>query len=252
MSRIFLNSISVLQSIKPSSYVFSFGMEEKFLVLLLCLPLGAMLIDYFLSHSIIGYSYRLFVVPGVIIHEIAHAAGCLITGAKITAFNIFEKEGGHIEHSKSKIPLIGQIIISAAPLVIGIAVIYFLAKLVGFKEVNLIGVSLTIDGVKNACLHLASSIDVHNRKNWLVFYLLVSVAATMNPSKQDLKNIGLSLVILAALVFLIIRYTSFRYNFFTFIPPQLIIVIGTIDLLLILILVFSIIIYILSKLMKRR
>jgi hypothetical protein len=230
---------------------YSFGVGEKFLVLLLCLPIGAVLIYFFLSHSIIGYSYRLFVAPGVIVHELAHAIGCLITGAKVTSLNVFEKEGGRVEHTKSKIPLIGQIIISTAPMVAGVAAIYFLAKFVGFRTIDLIGVPLSLEGVKGAVLHLISSIDIHDRKNWLVLYLLVSLAVTMTPSKQDLKNIVLSIILLSIVVYLTLRFTSVRFHLMEYIPPQLIMVIGTIDLVLILVLAFSIIICVLSKLIKK-
>lgn len=226
------------------------GITEKIIVLFVAIPIGAMLIDYLLSHSIIGYGYRIFVAPGVIVHETAHAIGCLLTGAKITAFNIFEKSGGHVEHQKSKIPFIGQIVISLAPLLAGGVAIYFLARLVGFREVNLVGAPLSLEGLKSVVLHLISSIDIHNQRNWILLYLLISVAVTMNPSRQDVKNILISLLIIAAGIFAVIKYTSFRPDIMHFLPSQVLMVVGTVDLLLLLVLAFSIIVFAISKLIK--
>ncbi|MCX6686921.1 MAG: M50 family metallopeptidase, partial [Methanoregula sp.] len=54
--------------------------------------------------------------PGVVLHEIAHVAGCLVTGAEIKKIVLFSETGGSVTYANPKIPLLGTVIISTAPL----------------------------------------------------------------------------------------------------------------------------------------
>ncbi len=45
-----------------------------------------------------GKIYRIFVTPGILVHELSHALACLLMGAKVTDMTIFDKEGGHVTH----------------------------------------------------------------------------------------------------------------------------------------------------------
>ncbi len=60
---------------------------------------------------------------GAAVHETSHAILCILTGAKITEFKIFSKQP-RVSHTKSKIPLIGQLLISLAPIAGGLLFIY--------------------------------------------------------------------------------------------------------------------------------
>ena len=62
-------------------------------------------------------AFRWAMAPGVIIHELSHAAGCLITGARIFKLKLFAPEGGSVSHGKPKLPVIGETIIATMPLV---------------------------------------------------------------------------------------------------------------------------------------
>ena len=54
--------------------------------------------------------------PGVIVHECSHILGCLITGAKVKTVVFFSEKGGSVTYTASKIPYLGDVVISTAPL----------------------------------------------------------------------------------------------------------------------------------------
>ena len=60
--------------------------------------------------------YFLLSAPGVVIHECSHIIGCLITGAKIKKVVLLSKEGGMVSYAQPALPVIGNVIISTAPL----------------------------------------------------------------------------------------------------------------------------------------
>jgi hypothetical protein len=101
-----------LSSFKPSSFNIK---NYEYLSIILALLLLSFLIEFFLVRSFMGRYYRIFVAPGIIVHELSHAFACLITGAEIKRINLFEPSGGSVEHSNSKIPVLGQAIVSFAP-----------------------------------------------------------------------------------------------------------------------------------------
>ena len=53
--------------------------------------------------------------PGVVIHECSHVLGCLLTGAEIQKIVLFSEGGGSVTYARPKIPLLGDVIISTAP-----------------------------------------------------------------------------------------------------------------------------------------
>jgi hypothetical protein len=229
---------------------FNFPHINIFWLLFLSIPFLAMLIDFFLSRSLLGYRYRLFVAPGIIIHEVAHAVACLLTGAKIQAMNMFDKDGGKVEHYKPKIPIIGQILISIAPIIVGVIVIYFLSRLIGFRPIDLSGVSFSHNNFLDLLKKVIISFNTHGVRNGIILYLLFSVSVTMNPSVQDLKNVLLSLTLIGVAIYLVYHYSNLRPNINAFIPDQLTLILSTVITLLILCLIFSIIFFAISKLVK--
>ena len=62
------------------------------------------------------FFYSLLRAPGVIIHELSHVLGCLISGAKVKKVIYFSNEGGSVTYSSPKIPYIGDLVINIAPL----------------------------------------------------------------------------------------------------------------------------------------
>ncbi|OQA04862.1 MAG: hypothetical protein BWY68_00083 [bacterium ADurb.Bin400] len=226
---------------------------ERAAILLASIPVFAVLIDLFLSHSVFGKKYRLFVAPGVIIHEMAHAVLCLLTGARIKHIAFFDKNGGSVEHTPPRIPIIGQLLVSLAPLFVGFASIYFLSRYIGMREVSLANLEWSPRSFEQLLVivqDMVSNIDVRNYINWALIYLMLSIAVTMNPSLQDIRNIAIIIAAAVAGIAGMYRFTEIRPNLDIALPDQAIIVLSTVVILLILSLVLSMIIYALSKLLR--
>lgn len=176
------------------------------IVLFLAVIILAYTCDYFLSQSIFGRSYRYFLAPGVIVHEFAHGFACLFTGAKVTEMALFEKEGGHVKHLKSKIPIFGQLIIALAPLVTGIFIVYFVSIRFDFFDIDLAKYSYSVKGAISASIDFLKNLPHFSLKNWVLFYLLISIAVTMLPSRKDISSALLSIVIVTIGIFLALKY----------------------------------------------
>lgn len=223
-------------------------------LMLFLVMIGAIIILSFLINSIlmssIGGIYRVFVAPGVIVHEFSHAFGCIITGAKISSIQVFKKDGGEVRHSAPAIPIIGQIIISLSPFVAGFLAIYFIAKVVGLKTID-IEPSLSV--LANPLIlfwDMLKSIDFNSFRTWLAFYLILSIAVTMTPSAQDLRNVALSIVGIGAIIYILIRYLGIHIHYEWIIRPELLAIIGSSILILIGALFLSIVIAIIAGLFK--
>lgn len=132
--------------------------------ILLALILGAYALSYMIMHSLARASaksyfvLRLMLLPGIMLHEIAHAVACFITGTPIHTISFWDEQGGHVLHSKPRFPIVTQPIISFAPFPAGIAAL------------------------------LALSNYTQDYTWWvtaIAIFLMVSVAATLAPSKAD-------------------------------------------------------------------
>lgn len=218
----------------------------NFLILFLLLLLLAFFTNYFLMRSFLGYKYRYFVAPGIILHELSHAFACFICGAKITKISFFNKDGGSVEHQKPIIPILGPIIISLAPLVVSIILFYFLAK--GLKLESSLDLSTTFFNFKS----LLKTIDFTRWQNLLIIYLLLSTAVTMTPSWQDLINMLSPLIFLLIIFYLLFHFTAINFSRFEFIFTALAPILNLAIFILLACLLISLIFYILTKLMLKR
>ncbi|AKM82706.1 MAG: hypothetical protein UT28_C0001G0929 [Berkelbacteria bacterium GW2011_GWE1_39_12] len=171
------------------------------LIIFAALILFAYLTNFLLVRSFLGFRWRFFVAPGVIIHELSHAFACVLMFAKVKKISFFDKDGGSVTHEKSKIPIIGPILISLAPLAVGIFLFFFLGRIIHLDG------SLDTSAVVNNLKTIYCQIDFTNWRNILIVYLLLSIAVTMTPSWQDLINMLLPLVILAGSFYLLFRFT---------------------------------------------
>ncbi|MCL5411115.1 MAG: M50 family metallopeptidase [Patescibacteria group bacterium] len=226
------------------------SMPAKFALMLAFILLASFLIDFFLSRSIFGRGYRIFVAPGIIVHEFSHALMCLLTGAKVSKISLFEKEGGKVVHSSPKIPILGQILISLAPIAFGAGAIFLLSKKLGINDVDFAAIHLTKQGLLEFIRSTFSNLDFHKTSTWIIVYLVLSIAVTLTPSFQDLRNVALSIGLIIIGILLVYRFSAFRLDFNLLIPDQIIILLSTVSLLLILGLLLSIILYIISRLFK--
>lgn len=217
-------------------------------VIILFIVLITFLIDFFLVRSFLGFKYRLFVAPGVIVHELSHALLCLLTGAKISKISFFGKEGGNVTHSSAKLPILGSILISLAPLIVGILIIILLSSILGPRaEVFDRNLFFSVNGILHQSFLTLSKFDYSLVRNWFVLYIMLSIIVTMIPSKQDIKNIALVLILISLISYFVITYTSFSFKF-SFLPVEGILVFLSVALVsLILLLFLSIIIWMVSK-----
>jgi hypothetical protein len=114
---------------------------------------------------------RILLFPGVIIHELAHAAACLVTNTKIEQISFWDEAGGSVVHHKPKFSFVTQPFISLAPLPVGIGLLFFLSTLL-------------------------------SPFGWLslpIIFIMVSIAATLAPSKTDFIHAMEGLVFLFGL-----------------------------------------------------
>jgi len=197
-----------------------------------------------------GRGYRLFVAPGVVVHELSHAITCLITGAKVTSISMFKKEGGEVKHGYPKIPVLGQILISLSPFIVGSILIFILARALGIANSELPQVSLNPASIILWAKETFSALNLREFKTWLILYLSISIAVTMTPSIKDIRNILFSLAVLLLTIFLIYKYTSIRISLAFLLQPSLFVILNTILILLIFGLILSIIVSVVVSLFK--
>jgi hypothetical protein len=155
------------------------------------------------------FLYLFLRAPGVILHECAHIAGCILTGARIQQVTLFSREGGSVHYSRPLLPWIGDVIIGTAPL--------FLLPLV---LLLITGIFSTWLGCIfpafpqsifsfDAFILLGEGISYTIRENlvtrfngWFILYLYltVSIVLSVAPSSQDMKNatVGIFLLTLCA------------------------------------------------------
>jgi hypothetical protein len=173
---------------------------------------ASFLLGFFWSLIFTGKKYQYFLLPGVIIHELSHIIGCLISGADIKEVKIFSPKGSYVSHTKPRLPLIGSFIVSFAPVFGGL---FFLV--LAFRFFNYAPPLLNISGSVFDSFFLlvkqAFSFSLENYSDWSFWvfsYISLSIIVCLVPSKQDLRNSFLSLV------FVFIFFSAlFYFNVFT-------------------------------------
>jgi hypothetical protein len=159
------------------------------------------------------FLYEAIRIPGIALHELAHVAGCLVTGAKIRAIVLFSKDGGSVTYSGPKVPVLGTVVISTAPLVL----LPLLLSLLTWVFSSFLGCSLGITipetGSGDAPFQLAAAITglfyenlVARFNGWFLvyLYLCVSIILSLAPSRQDFANATAGIALLAAAGLLVI------------------------------------------------
>ncbi|MCI0497387.1 MAG: M50 family metallopeptidase [Thermoplasmata archaeon] len=156
------------------------------------------LVDRLLVRTLPPYLYHAMILPGVAVHELSHAFACLLTGARVLEVKLFSKNGGYVKHTRSRLPVIGPVAISLAPLVGGVLVIYVIAYLMDYSGIGLLDPERPYSAVQTIWAFLsANALRWHF---WAFLYLMISVAASLGPSDQDLKNSVIALIVLAVIL----------------------------------------------------
>jgi hypothetical protein len=146
--------------------------------------------------------------PGVIVHECCHVLGCILTGAKITKIVLLSKDGGSVTYTRPKIPVLGDVIISSAPL-FGIPLVLAGLTLLFAEYLGCVfpPFPATIDsaGTLHALALAVISVFDANLVSafhpWFLLYLFLttSLVLSMAPSSQDLRNAAAGIALVAAL-----------------------------------------------------
>ena len=158
------------------------------------------------------YAIRL---PGVVLHEIAHMIGCLVTGAEIRKVVYFSQEGGSVTYSEPRIPVVGTVIISTAPLFFLPLILAGLTWIFGTyfgcsvpQVVPLTGdlVTGSEDMFRNVITLFSSNLVVHFN-GWFFLYLFLcgSIVLSLAPSGQDFRNAAIGIGSLLVICLLIVN-----------------------------------------------
>lgn len=233
-----------LPAINPDSQYF------RLLAIVLAIILIVYIINFILSHTFLGQRYRIFVAPGVILHELSHAFFCVITGAKIKKIAMFDKEGGSVEHEQSKLPVLGQVLISFAPFAAGAVTIYFLARFTGFATIKFDWQHLSYDSVIHLAIASIKQMNYTKWQTWAIVYIVLSIAVTMTPSRKDFENVAFSIFVIVAIGLLIYTFTSWRLPSIA-LPASILALLSSVLVLLIFGFILSMILLIFGKIIKK-
>ena len=85
-------------------------------------------VSNWLNWRFLNYKINLWLYYfGAFVHESSHAIFCLLTGARISEYKVFVKQP-HVTYSNSKLPIIGNLLISIAPIFGGLTLLFFINK----------------------------------------------------------------------------------------------------------------------------
>jgi hypothetical protein len=170
--------------------------------------------------------YVLVSAPGVVVHECAHIIGCLVTGAKIKKIVLVSKEGGMVSYTQPAIPVLGNVIISTAPLFFLPLVLALLTWLFGtYAGCWFLSTIPSLDStaslyqlVLNTGMTLYWNLVVAFNGWFLLYlYLVMSLVLSFSPSTQDLKNavVGILILIIAGFCLIATGISAITSAFFT-------------------------------------
>lgn len=144
----------------------------------------------FLNYKITQWLYYL----GAFVHETSHAILCLLTGAKVSEYKIFVRQP-RVVHSKPRIPIIGSLLVSIAPIFGGLLVLFLINKYFLMNEYLMPEFSNWHLFLQDLW-QLLIQIDFFKWQTFALFFLFLNMGAMLGPSLQDLKNIWWILIIL--------------------------------------------------------
>jgi hypothetical protein len=157
--------------------------------------------------------YYMIRAPGVIVHECSHILGCLITGATIKKVVFFSEKGGSVTYTSSKIPYLGDVVISTAPLLCIPLVLagctWVFSQYLGCVFPPLpMGVTST-DALFGLCIGIVGMFTqnlIVRFNPWFLLYLYATLTLVLSlaPSTQDMKNaaIGIGMITLVGILIL--------------------------------------------------
>ena len=191
-------------------------MAYLFLLIWALALIGASYLCRRIWSKLLGKGFRVLATPGILVHELSHAAGCLIMGARVTDLSLYDPKGGYVAHTEPKVPIIGRPLIALAP-ILGCGFALWLI-LQGFGTGQLARLSLPSDialtssglqrfirdffSVLEGIIAAMRGANYSSAWTYIFIYLALSMGLALGPSKQDLRNAVFGLVVTAALVYL--------------------------------------------------
>lgn len=137
----------------------------------------------FLNYKITRYLYYI----GAFVHESSHALLCLLTGARIEEYKVFSTEP-HVTHTKSRLGIVGQALISAAPIFGGILFLFLINYFIPSINLKLLNVTTNWKEILLLPLQLLQHINYLSWQGILMLMLFINAGAMIGPSIQDIKN----------------------------------------------------------------
>jgi hypothetical protein len=170
-------------------------------------------LDFVWARMLPGNAFIYLVrAPGVVVHECSHILGCLLTGAKIRKVVLFSREGGSVTYTSPALPVLGNVIISTAPLfcipLILAGCTWFFSQYLGCVfpplqlEINSPESLLALGG-GIAGMFTQNILARFNPWFFLYLYLTLTLVLSLAPSHQDLKNAAAGIILLLVAGFVI-------------------------------------------------
>ncbi|MDO9325349.1 MAG: metalloprotease family protein [Methanoregula sp.] len=186
-------------------------MDTTGFLLVIATGIGVFLISVVLDHLWaraipVRFLYYILRCPGVVVHECAHMLGCLLTGAKIRNVVLFSKVGGSVTYTRPVIPVIGDVVISTAPLFCIPLVLTFCTWVFSlYLGCSFPSLPLTINSAETVVVMGTGILETFSQNLLVTFnawflvylYLVLSLILSAAPSLQDLRNAAIGIGILA-------------------------------------------------------
>lgn len=137
----------------------------------------------FLNYKITRYLYYI----GAFVHESSHALLCIFTGAKIEEYKVLSSEP-HVTHTKSKLGIVGQALISSAPIFGGILFLFLVNYFIPALNLKILNVTTDWKEILFLPLQLLSHVNYLSWQGVVMLMLFINAGAMIGPSVQDIKN----------------------------------------------------------------
>jgi hypothetical protein len=199
---------------------------------LLLLPIVLQLaVLYVLSEALNRMAYRrlgktlylLLMWPGVVVHELSHLVGCILTGTKVREVKLFSPRDdgggdlvlGYVGHDRPR-DAFATLVVSAAPFFGGAAALAALVSFLlprgaagalpplafgdGSAQAFAAAAIGAAKGYASFASSLLSSLDPASWRTWLFAYLFLSVSSHVAPSRPDMRYAVTAAVITVAVM----------------------------------------------------
>lgn len=185
-------------------------LETSFSVLiwLIILLIFGFVLDNLWKKIFSGNIYRLFLAPGIIIHELSHALVGRMVGAKIEEINFFSKQGGFVKYRSSDfVRPLSEMFINFAPVLGGIGALLFFSWILDLQMILWLAdfQQPFFQGLRVVIQKIPSFVFENWLKwqFWLFVYLAISIIICLIPSKVDIKNAlgGILVIFILGLIF---------------------------------------------------